>query len=178
MIAFLDLIDEYEDKEKFKQLYNRYRGLMAHIASAKTNSPEDVEDILQDAFFYIAKNFHKIGDVDSPRTKCFVSVITESFAINKFRKEKKNSHNISAEEIMETGIPYNDFDVYEKAELKMAIDKLSEEYKNLIYLTYVFGYKSKEIADIYGLTASNIRKKIQFAKAEIRKQLESGENNE
>ena len=53
LIAFLDLIDDYEEKERFKELYNTYRGLMAHIARTKASSYEDVEDILQDTFFYI-----------------------------------------------------------------------------------------------------------------------------
>ncbi len=73
MIAFLDLIDDYEEKERFKELYNTYRGLMAHIARTKASSYEDVEDILQDTFFYIAKNFNKIGEIDLPKTKCFIS---------------------------------------------------------------------------------------------------------
>ncbi len=178
MIAFLDLIDDYNDKERFKELYNTYRGLMAHIASTKTNSHEDIEDILQDAFFYIAKNFNKIGEIDSPKTKYFVSVITEGFAISKYRKEKKHINTLSTEDVIEVDIPYYDFDIYSKVDLNLVIDTLSDEYRNLIYLTYIFGYKSKEIAGIYGLTDSNVRKKIQFAKAEIRNKLESGDKNE
>ncbi len=178
MIAFLDLIDDYKDKERFKKLYNKYRGLMAHIASTKTSSHEDIEDILQEAFFYIAKNFNKVGNIDSPKTKCFVSVITEGFAISRYRKEKKYNNTISATDVIETDIPYNDFDIYSKVDLELVIDTLSDEYRNLIYLTYIFGYKSKEIAGIYGLTDSNVRKKIQFAKAEIRNKLESRDKNE
>lgn len=171
MIAFLDLIDDYEEKERFKELYNTYRGLMAHIAGTKTNFHEDIEDILQDAFFYIAKNFNKIGEIDSPKTKCFISVITEGFAISKYRKEKKYMDILSVGDITETDISYNDFDAYSEIEFKAVIDTLSDEYRNLIYLTYMFDYKSKEIAGIYGLTASNIRKKLQFAKNEIRNKL-------
>lgn len=178
MIAFLDLIDDYEEKERFKELYNKYRGLMAHIAGTKTNSHEDIEDILQDAFFYIAKNFNKVGNIDSPKTKYFVSVITEGFAISKYRKEKKHINTLSTEDVIEVDIPYNDFDIYSKVDLNLVIDTLSDEYRNLIYLTYIFGYKSKEIAGIYGLTDSNVRKKIQFAKAEIRNKLESRDKNE
>ena len=178
MIAFLDLIDDYKDKERFKKLYNKYRGLMAHIASTKTSSHEDVEDILQEAFFYIAKNFNKVGNIDSPKTKFFVSVITEGFAISRYRKEKKHNNTISTTDVIETDIPYNDFDIYSKVDLELVIDTLSDEYRNLIYLTYIFGYKSKEIAGIYGLTDSNVRKKIQFAKAEIRNKLESRDKNE
>ena len=173
MIVFLDLIDDYEDKERFKQLYTQYRGLMAHIASSKTKSKEDVEDILQEAFFYIAKNFNKVGEIDSPKTKCFISVITEGFAISKYRKEKKHINTLSTEEVIAVDIPYNDFDTYSEVDLKIAMDTLRDEYRNILYLTYVFGYTSKEIASIYGLTDSNIRKKIQFAKAEMRNKLES-----
>ena len=143
MIVFLDLIDDYEDKERFKQLYTQYRGLMAHIASSKTNSKEDVEDILQEAFFYIAKNFNKIGDIDSPKTKYFVSLITESFAISKYRKEKKHINTLSTEEVIEVDIPYNDFDAYSEFDLKIAMDSLCDEYRNMLDLTYVFGYTSK-----------------------------------
>ncbi len=107
-----------------------------------------------------------------------MSVITEGFAISKYRKEKKHINTLSTEDVIEVDIPYYDFDIYSKVDLNLVIDTLSDEYRNLIYLTYIFGYKSKEIASIYGLTDSNVRKKIQFAKAEIRNKLESGDKNE
>lgn len=81
MIAFLDLIDDYENKERFKQLYHKYKGLMAHIASKKVESQEDIEDVLQDSFLYIAKNFSKVGDINLNSTKRYVAVITEGYAI-------------------------------------------------------------------------------------------------
>lgn len=174
MIAFLDLIDNDNDKERFRQLYNKYKGLMAHIAMQKLDSQEDVEDTLQDAFFYIAKHFYKIGDIHSPQTKCFVAVITESYAISRYRKDKKNQNIVSLDEA-EINSVADHFNHYSSTDLKMVIDSLSDEYKNLIYLKYVFGYKSREIADIYGITDSSVRKKIQFAKAEIRNMLKGVE---
>lgn len=71
---------------------------------------------------------------------------------------------LSVGDITETDISYNDFDAYSEIEFKAVIDTLSDEYRNLIYLTYMFGYKSKEIAGIYGLTASNIRKNFNLQK--------------
>ncbi len=175
MIAFLDLIDNDKDKERFEQLYNKYRGLMAYIINEKVHTKEDVEDVLQDAFFYIAKNFNKIGDINSSQTKSFICVVTEGFAISKFRKEKRHMNNIPFDEVYTPNSSYNDdFDIYNKSDLKMIINTLSDEYKNILYLTYAFGFKSKEIANIYGLTDSNVRKKIQFAKAKVRNKLEKG----
>lgn len=171
MIVFLDLIDDSNDKKRFEQLFYKYKGLMAHIAYEKFSNTEDVEKILQEAFLYIAKNFDKVGEINSKRTKCFVSVITEGFAIDKYRKEKKNLNNIPIENIILDEKSIN-FDLNSQIELKTAIDSLNDEYRNFLYLKYVFGYKSKEIAELYNITDAYVRKKIQFAKIEIKNQLE------
>lgn len=176
MIAFLDLIDNDKDKERFEHLYNKYRGLMAYIINEKVHTNEDVEDVLQDVFFYIAKNFDKITDVDSAQTKSFICVVTQGFAISKFRKEKRHMNNIPFDETFETNASYDDFDMYNRADLKIILNSLSDEYRNLLYLTYTFGFTSKEIAKIYGITDSNVRKKIQFAKAKIRNELREEQN--
>lgn len=174
--VFLTLIDDYDDRERFKKLYGKYRGLMAKVASEKVYSKEDIEDVLQDAFFYIARNFSKIGEVDSQRTKNYLCVITESFAISKFRKEKKYLNTASFDETADIEPAEIDFNLYDAAELEIALESLSDEYRNLMYLTYVFGYSSKEIAALYHITDSNIRKKIQFAKERLKNLLEGNYN--
>ena len=171
MTAFLVLIDDDADKKRFEELYYKYKGLMAHVAAEKFGNREDIEEILQEAFLYIAKNFDKVGDIHSGRTKCFVCVITEGFAIDKYRKEKKNLNNIPPDNDI-ADEKDTDFSLNSKAELNMAMNALNDEYRNFLYLKYVFGYKSKEIAAAYGLSDAYVRKKIQLAKAEIKKHLE------
>lgn len=65
------------------------------------------------------------------------------------------------------------FNSYDKADLRIVVNSLNDEYRNLLTFTYVLGYSSKEISEIYGLSSDNIRKKIQFAKLEIKNNLES-----
>lgn len=175
MIAFLDLIDDDEDKERFKKLYCKYKGLMAHIASEKLKNQDDIEDVLQESFLYIAKNFSKVGDINSNSTKRYVAVITEGYAIKKYNIERKQLYHFNDIKDIDVDNTISDeyFNSYDKADLKMVISSLNDEYRNLIYFTYVLGYTSKEISEIYGLSADNIRKKIQFAKLEIKKNLES-----
>lgn len=180
MVAFLDLIDDYEDKERFKNLYIKYKGLMAYIINEKVHTNEDVEDVLQDVFFYIAKNFYKIGDIDSAETKNFICIVTEGFAISKFRKEKRHINNVTFEEAYATNASHDDFDMdmYNVTELKILFNTLTDESRNILYLTYAFGLTSKEVAKIYGITDSNVRKKIQFAKAKLRSELQEAQYNE
>lgn len=170
MIAFLNLIDDNEEKNRFKQLCNRYRGLMARVAGEKLSSQEDIEDVLQETFLYIAKNFNKIGEIGSEKTKCYVCVVTEGFAIKKYHAEQKHLYHsydyVNIDNIVDDDLRFESY-----SDLIMTLNKLKDEQRNILFLTYAFGYTSKEVANIYGISADNVRKRIQFAKAEARKLL-------
>lgn len=169
MIAFLDLIDNEEDRVRFMELYDTYKGLMLAAAEDKCPNELDAEDVVQDAFLYIAKNFDKVGDIHSPMTKRFVAVITEGMAIDKFRKDFNTLSEVSMDD------PDNDIEVFTEdipqSEIKMIVDSLREDYRNIIYLSAIFGYTSQEIAEVYGITDSAVRKRLEFAREEIRYKL-------
>lgn len=70
------------------------------------------------------------------------------------------------------------FDNIETVELSSAIESvLSEEEKIYIYLKYVYGYKSAEIAEIYNVTDISVRKKLERAKAKLKKYFEEETND-
>ena len=134
------------------------------------------EEAVQDAFFYIARNFDKVGEVESKVTKGYLSTIIQGFAINKFNKEKK---------IIPLPDEYDKFIIFDcddekffasmdALDLKIAIDNLSDESRNYLYLTYVYGYTSKEIGNMYNISSDLVRKKIQFAKRDVRKYYGNG----
>lgn len=171
MIAiYLSLIDSESDKEKFTELYNTYKDLLYWIALRKTNSIEDSEECVQETFFYVAKHFEKIGDVKSKRTKGYLSAIVTGFAIDIYNDSKKvNVVSLDGEQTVD--IEY--YEDYEKTELLTAFDNaLDEESRIYFYLKYIYGYKSSEIAEIYKVKDSYVRKRLQYAKEKLRKYLE------
>ncbi len=171
MIAiYLSLIDSEGDKEKFTELYNTYKDLLYWIALRKTNSIEDSEECVQETFFYVAKHFEKIGDVKSKRTKGYLSAIVTGFAIDIYNDSKKvNVVSLDGEQTVD--IEY--YEDYEKAELLTAFDNiLDEESRIYFYLKYIYKYKSSEIAQIYKVKDSYVRKRLQYAKEKLRKYLE------
>lgn len=171
MIAiYLSLIDSEGDREKFTELYNTYKDLLYWIALRKTNSIEYSEECVQETFFYVAKHFEKIGDVKSKRTKGYLSAIVTGFAIDIYNDSKKvNVVSLDGEQTVDIEY-YEDF---EKTELLTAFDNvLDEESKIYFYLKYIYKYKSSEIAQIYKVKDSYIRKKLQYAKEKLRKHLE------
>ena len=173
---FLNLLDTQSEKDKFIKLYDKYKNMLYWISYGKTQSCQDAEDCVAETFFYVAKHFEKIGDVNSSQTKGYLATIVTGFSIDVYNKSKKYGfidieNNNMAENL-------SCFDNIETVELSSAIESvLSEEEKIYIYLKYAYGYKSAEIAEIYNVTDISVRKKLERAKAKLKKYFEEETND-
>lgn len=173
MIAFLDLLDTEYEKEQFSKLYKQYSNLLYKIAYDKLKNTHDAEECVQETFLYIAKNFYKIEDVTSSKTKYFLSTIASCIAIDRFRKSKTIEF-ISLDDYEK----YKDLsyiDNYTPDEVSLSIDKLDDDSKNLIYLTYYFGYKNKEIAVMLDMNTDAVKQRLCRARKKLKKIIEEGE---
>ena len=172
-MMFLNLLDTQEEKDSFLELYDTYKDLLYWIALKKTNSIEDAEECVQETFFYVAKHFDKIGEIKSKRTKCYLSTIVTGFAIDIYNDFQK-SELISNDDNELRDIEY--FENFEKVELTAAFDDiLDEESKIFFFLKYIYNYKSSEIAEIYNVKDSLVRKKLQYAREKLKQYLIQGE---
>lgn len=173
IMMFLNLLDTQEEKDGFLELYDTYKDLLYWIALKKTTSIEDAEECVQETFFYVAKHFDKIGEIKSKRTKCYLSTIVTGFAIDIYNDFQK-SELISNDDNELRDIEY--FENFEKVELTAAFDDiLDEESKIFFYLKYIYNYKSSEIAEIYNVKDSLVRKKLQYAREKLKQYLIQGE---
>lgn len=172
MILFLEYLNTEQERENFKKLYRQYKNLLFWIARSKTNSDEDAEDCVQETFAYVAKHFDKIDCIESNRTKCYLATIVEGFAIDIYNKVQKES-DINFSSSLSTD---NNFGEYNKIELLSVFEKtLNEEDKVYFYLKYIYGYSSSEIAEIYDIKDTYIRKRLQYSKEKMRKALKGTE---
>ncbi len=167
MIAFFNVIENNADKNKFILLYEKYKNLVIWIALKHLgNNMHLAEECLQETFMYIAKNFSKISEVESPSTKKYIATIADAYAIKIFHKENKFA---TLQSEFKNFDDETDFNSFEAIELKSAIHKLPEKERNILWLKYVYGYKSKEIAEIYDMNDALVRKTIQLAKQHLKK---------
>lgn len=175
MIAFLDLLDTAEEKTKFEELYNSYKDLLYWIAFQKVKIVEDAEECVQETFFYVAKNFNKIDIVESRRTKSYLATIVTGFAIDIYNKSIKidfASNDDAVELYNNEADELKYYESYGKVELLSVFDKaLDEEDRVFFYLKYIYGYKSSEIAEMYHIKDSYVRKRLQYSKEKLRKHL-------
>lgn len=171
MIAFLNLLDTQTEKEKFIELYNKYKNLLYWIALKKTNCIEDAEECVQETFFYVAKHFEKINDVNSKQTKLYLSTIVAGFAIDIYNHSNKIEFLETDNENETADLKH--FESFQTIELLSVLDKvLDDESRVFFYLKYLYNYKSKEIAEVYKVKDSYVRKKLEYARRKLRKELD------
>ena len=125
---------------------------MYYIAYQVLHQDRDSEDAVQEAFFRIAKNMDKVKDIASTETKNFVAIITKREAMKIYDK-KHNSENLVNE-------------------VKNAIEQLPYKFSSLLTLKYVLGYSGKEIAEITGLTETNVRQQLMCGRKKLSEILE------
>ena len=171
LILLLDLIDD-EDKAKFEIVFKKYENLVRYISLKKLQNQELADESAQEAWISIARNFKKVGDPDDVKTRNYIATITNSWANKVYNKEFKVSTIEYNDDILADAADMEYFERINTSELAEVITKLPEQQRMYLYLTYSFGYTSKEIGKIYGVSADSVRKAIQFAKARIRQELE------
>lgn len=173
---YLALIDEPQEQEAFTRLYLKYRKLMHYAARKILRNDMLAEEAVQEAFIRIAKNFSKVGEVDSAATKRFVVVITENAAKTIWKKEYKNN-NISLDaDDDQTEALFSGNVTDEGFERDYIVDEILELPKmqrDTLYLYALYGYSYKEVANLLGISEAAVRKNVQRGRKTLATKVQS-----
>lgn len=174
MILFMALIDEPTDKEKFIELYEKYKYLMLYIAMEYLHDRGKAEDAVQEAFISIAKNIKKI-EKPCNKSKNLCVIIVRNKCIDMLRREK--GEVISIEDVVMSD---DSEDLLEQAlnresaeSIQKAMNKLKENYRMVLQLYYYHEYSEREIAGILGISENNVNVRLCRAKKNLKKLLEN-----
>lgn len=165
---------ENNQKIQIERLYTKHERLLKSVISKHLTNQEDIEDCLQDTFVYFLQNKHKVKHSTPKETKNYLATIANGLAINKYKKNCKEVLVDEYEMYEENEFAMCNDAVFNKVsvnELFMLIEKLDERDKNYIYLTYIYGYTSSEIAELYEVKSSFVRKRLERAKTYLRGEL-------
>ena len=169
-VETIDLVEGLinKDRKSFDILYQNYSAALFGIALRITKVNEVAEDVLQEAFVKIYKNIKRY---DSSRGTLFTWMlnICRNSAIDKIRYGSENNNipfdsldlDISAETNPEVELA--------NTELWDLLDKLDDDHKEVLKLSYYFGYSHKEISEILDLPFGTVKSKIRIAIRELRK---------
>ena len=178
---YLTIIDDENDKSRFEELYERYARLMHYAAREILADDRLAEEAVQEAFFRIARNFHKVGDVKSRETKNLAVLTTRRMALTIAETELR--HGKASEAVSEgAGTGAHSMaaadESFESADYKALVEailSLPEIYRNVLYLQGVYEYTLRETAGLLGITVDAAKKRTQRGRKLLREKLDREE---
>lgn len=168
---YISMLDTQEDRDKFEELYYRYKDLMYYVAFGILKDTHLSEDAVQAAFIKIINNLNKLDMDNCHKTKAFVVIVVENVAKSMYSKRKKQ-YAVSFDEI-EYEIADNAHDLndlinkLDVAEIVSKIKLLSETDRNILTLKYIYDLSNKEIADILDIKGTTMRKRLERARQRL-----------
>ena len=149
MLTFLALIEGEENKNKFIELYEKYKNTVFSICISITKNYHLAEDATQITFTKIAKNIEKIVSLNDLCQKSYISTIAKNAALNLSKSERRfftydiiKQYSLSSNESKQ-----NDSETKEQYdEVLEIIFQMDERYKDVLMLFYLVGLSPKEIS--------------------------------
>jgi RNA polymerase sigma-70 factor (ECF subfamily) len=162
MLIYLASLETPQDRAKFQEIYETYKGLLFHVALKILENPQDAEDAVHETFVSVAENFEKIHGPKCHKTKSYLVTIVEHKAIDLYRKKKNHPKVALDDAVMGFSAAYEGDDG-----LARCILKLPARYRDFLLLKYDQGYENKELEKILGLSPSAVRKLDQRARDKL-----------
>ena len=158
------------NKEAFGKLVIESQDSLYRVAKSILYSDEDCKDAISEA---ITKGFEKLDALKKDRyakTWLIRILINECYDIHRRNKDLDDIEAHTYE------LGYEEKENY--SELYEAIMKLNVDYRTVIVLYYIEGYKIKEIASMVDSTESAIKKRLARAREKLKDYLEGGLTDE
>lgn len=169
MEEFIRLVERSKegDTAAFSELYAMYANELYRFALYMTGVPEDAEDAVQEAVISAWQNIHNLND--NSLFKAWLFKILSNRCKTDLMKKNKLSGTLPVDEyefLVENQSADESF--VNGTELKSALSQLTPPDGQIIVLSVIGGFKSYEIADIYGMTPSTVRSRQKRALEKLR----------
>ena len=161
------------DQDHFLKILEENKGILYKIANTYSNDREDQKDLVQEMTFQLYRSFDKYDN--RFRWSTYIYRIALNVAISYYRKEKSSTRTTS---ISESVLELPDPDSLAQSEpehlglLRKFIDQLNPLDKALMLL-YLDETSTTEMANILGITETNVTSKIHRIKKKIKVQFDN-----
>lgn len=186
LTIYLSLIDTPEQRNRFEEIYYKYRYLMRYVAVDILHDEQLAEDAVHDAFIKILQNISRFEDAQSTRTKNFAVIIVRNISLNilkKRRREVLSEDDTEMERQAKSGSAYYGinsgnsaqdefFSCYGIARIADAIGELSPPLRDALYLLSFEEMSPAEISSILDVSIDTVYKRIQRGRIQLMEILE------
>lgn len=157
-----------QDEEAFIKLIKQNEGIIFKITRIYTDNRENQKDLYQDIVYQLWKGIQAFrGD---SKASTWMYRIALNTALLYMKRKKKRVHGVSLEGVVLKQEAYDPL-MEERLEILYAkIKPLGDMDKGIIFL-FLEGKKQEEIADITGLSTSNVGTRMARIKEKLRKSI-------
>ena len=160
-------------------LYREYRSPMFRVALSVLRDEGLAEDAVQQSFLKIFQNFEKIDLSDCNKTRTFIVILVKNTAIDLYRQRKREAA-LSFEEV-EAPLPAVEEGPEEQAlsrmdgeELRRCLSQMDGRSADLLMLRFYYGYRNREIADLLGMSQSQVALGLYRARQKLIRLMKGG----
>lgn len=171
LALYLAYLDDYKDKELFKEIFNSYKNQMVTLALSMTNNKHDAEDAVGDVFLRIAQKYFDVvrGIEDETDLRNYLLKATKNTVLNKIKQKKKD--NVSLDTVIEYNIDnieelsddtFIEFlcNKIEYEQIVEAIKNLNEKYRDVLYYHFVMELSVPQTAKLLNQTLTTTKKQL------------------
>ena len=158
-------------QERFLSLLDEHKKILYKVAGSYCRNPEDRQDLIQEIVAQLWRSFDRYDE--SYRFSTWMYRIALNVAISFYRSETRRSRDtVPAEEsVLEIADPRGSEEVEENLRLLwQQIDQLDKLDRALIIL-YLDGNRYDTIAEILGISETNVGTKLGRIKQKLRRDL-------
>lgn len=158
-----------DKKDRFISVIKKNEGLIYKVAALYTNSSQDREDLYQEIVFQFWKSFDSFKEQSQVST--WMYRVAMNTAIYNLKSNKKQVNTVPIELVTERSA--EEFDRSEEEKIKLLYEYI--QTLNLlergIILLYLEGKSHQEIAEIIGITISNVGTKVSRIKEKLKSKI-------
>lgn len=160
------------DTDSLEAIYHRAKSAVYGLALSIVRNREDAEDIMQDSFLNVYRAAPRYQAKGKPMA--WILRITRNLALDRLRAKSATELPLEAEKIKK---PKGDLsqDTLDRMILNTALERLSEEERQIVILHSVEQFKHKEIAEILEIPLGTALSKYHRALSKLKKILEEDE---
>lgn len=161
------IMNKQEQLQFFQEIIEEHKGILLKVARAYCANEDDRQDLIQEMMIQIWQSIYKYNDQFKIST--FLYRISLNMAISFYRKNTTRRKKYTVLNEQTTQIPTEDNTEYEQ-KLKLLEQFISElkEIDKALILLYLEDKSHAEIAEILGMSVSNVGTKIGRIKENLR----------
>lgn len=154
---------------KFENVVNQYSNLAYKVAIDMLSSPDDAQDVVQDAYLSLYSHFKEYGKLSEKEIKNVLCRIVLNKCKDYLKSNKRKEITILEEE---SNLKWDSVDEFfqqeEENRIKNLINNLHSPYNELLSLYYIQEYSLDEIAKKKNTTKGTIKVQITRGKEKLK----------